>query len=286
MKETKTLGLLVSGMTYKNIDNNFVFEVLCGINDSAATSEYDLILFSTNTVKQKMKTYTQLCRERKVDGVILQGVKTDDPYLQEVLDSDIPCVLIDVPIQSHNVGYVSTNHKESAQTAVNHLIELGHRNIAMINGYPEAYVSKERLEGFVAAMDKAGLDWNREWVANGEFTEEEAMNQALKLLKANPEITAFFAASDMMALGVIKAANQLGLSVPQELSVVGFDDIPTAVYFQPSLTTISQNMYQLGYEAATLLMSMLRSDDSPKSHVLENQLILRASTMAPRSEMK
>ncbi|WP_179032507.1 LacI family DNA-binding transcriptional regulator [Paenibacillus kribbensis] len=281
MKETKTLGLLVSGMTHKNINNNFVFEVLCGINDSAASSDYDLILFSTNTAKQKMKTYTQLCRERKVDGVILQGVKTDDPYLQEVLDSDIPCVLIDIPIQSENVGYVSTNHKESAQAAVEHLIRLGHQKIAMINGYSEAFVSKARFEGFVSAMEQAGLDWKREWVVKGDFTEEAAQQQALKLLRAYPEITAFFCASDMMALGVIKAANEMGLSVPGQLSIVGFDDIPTAAYFQPPLTTIGQNMYQLGYEAANLLMRMLKSEDSPKSNVLRNELILRSSTGKP-----
>nr|WP_145405998.1 LacI family DNA-binding transcriptional regulator [Paenibacillus xylanexedens] len=281
MKETKTLGLLVSGMTYKNIDNNFVFEVLCGINDSAANSAYDLILFSTNTAKQKMKTYTQLCRERKVDGVILQGVKTDDPYLQEVLDSDIPCVLIDVPIDSKYVGFVSTNHKQSAQTAVDHLIDLGHHNIAMMNGYPEAFVSKERYEGYAEAMRNAGISLRSEYVVNGNFTEEEAQQQATELLKAYPEITAIFCASDMMALGVMKAAGELGIAVPHQLSVVGFDDIPTATYFQPPLTTIRQNMYQLGHEAANLLMGMLKSEDSPKYKILENELVIRSSTAEP-----
>lgn len=281
MKETKTLGLLVSGMTYKNIDNNFVFEVLCGINDSAANSDYDLILFSTNTAKQKMKTYTQLCRERKVDGVILQGVKTDDPYLQEVLDSDIPCVLIDIPIHSEYVGFVSTNHKQSAQAAVEHLIGLGHRQIAMVNGYPEAFVSKERYEGYSDAMRNAGLSLKPEWIVNGNFTEEEAQQQASELLKAYPEITAIFCASDMMALGVMKAANEQGISIPDELSIVGFDDIPTAAYFQPPLTTIGQNMYQLGHEAANLLMGMLKSEDSPKFNILQNELVLRSSTAKP-----
>lgn len=281
MKKTKTLGLLVSGMTYKNIDNNFVFEVLCGINDSAATSDYDLILFSTNTAKQKMKTYTQLCRERKVDGVILQGVKTDDPYLQEVLDSDIPCVLIDIPVQSEYVGYVSTNHKESAQMAVEHLIGLGHQQIGMMNGYPEAFVSKERYEGFREALRNADLSCKPEWVSNGKFTEEEAQVQAIELLQAHPEITAIFCASDTMALGVIKAAKELGLFVPEQLSVVGFDDIPTAAYFQPPLTTIGQNMYQLGYEAANLLMGMLKSEESPKFNILQNEFILRSSTAKP-----
>ncbi|WP_052310826.1 substrate-binding domain-containing protein [Paenibacillus terrae] len=121
-----------------------------------------------------MKTYTQLCRERKVDGVILQGAKTDDPYLREVLDSDISCVLIDIPIQSENVGYVSTNHKDSALAAVEHLIRLGQQKIAMIYGYLEAFVSKERFDGFVTAMNQAGLNWKREWIVNGDFTQEEA----------------------------------------------------------------------------------------------------------------
>lgn len=110
MNKSKTIGLLVSGLNRQSAKDHFTFEVLSGINECVSEKDYDLVLFSTNSTKQREKTYSQLCRERRVDGVILSGIKTDDPYLQEVIDSDIPCILIDIPIWTDTVGYVTTDN--------------------------------------------------------------------------------------------------------------------------------------------------------------------------------
>ncbi|MGX1981564.1 LacI family transcriptional regulator [Thermolongibacillus altinsuensis] len=277
MNKSKTIGLLVSGMNHSAIKDNFTFEVLTGINDYIAKTDYDLILFSTNSTKQREKTYSQLCRERRVDGVILQGIKTDDPYLTEVVESDIPCVLIDIPIQSDKVGYVTTDNVLGAKKAVQHLIELGHENIAMMNGHDYAFVSKQRLEGFRQAMEEANVAINDDWIVNGEFSEEVAEKKALELFSKHREITAIFCASDLMALGVVKALKQMGLSVPDDVSVVGYDDILLASYVSPSLTTIAQNRFQMGYEAASMLVEMLEGKEA-KVVMLRTQLIVREST--------
>ncbi|KAA0549027.1 LacI family transcriptional regulator [Bacillus sp. BGMRC 2118] len=278
MNKSQTIGLLVSGFTKSSIKDNFMVEVMAGINDFAAETNYDLVLFSTDSTKQREKTYSQLCKERRVDGVIIQGIKIDDPYLLEVVESDIPCVLIDIPIESDTVGYVTTDNILGAKKAVHHLIELGHCNIAMVNGHDQAFVSKRRLEGYIESLKDSNLPICNDWIVNGKFNEEEAEQATEELLINNPEITAVFCASDLMALGVIKAARNLGKRVPEDLSVVGYDDIVLASYSTPSLTTIAQDKFRMGYEAGRLLVQMLEGDNHSHIVTLETNLKIRDSS--------
>ena len=278
MKKSKTIGLLVSDMNREGVKDNFTFEVLCGINEASANSDYDLVLFSTTSSKQSQKTYTQLCRERRVDGVILQGIKTDDPYLQEVVESDIPCVLVDIPQESATVGYVTTDNVEGAKKAVAHLIASGHRNIAMINGHEKADVSIRRLQGYMEALNIGNLKFRPEWIKNGDFKENVAEEVAVELLTEHPEITAVFCASDLMGLGVLKAVKKFGKKVPDDIAVIGYDDIMLASYSNPSLSTIRQDKFKLGFEAAVLLIDMLEGKEQSHARIIDTKLIIREST--------
>ncbi|MCG1020219.1 LacI family DNA-binding transcriptional regulator [Sutcliffiella horikoshii] len=278
MKKSKTIGLLVSDMNREGVKDNFTFEVLCGINEASANSDYDLVLFSTTSTKQSQKTYTQLCRERRVDGVILQGIKTNDPYLQEVVESDIPCVLVDIPKESDTVGYVTTDNVEGAKKAVAHLIERGHTNIAMINGHEKADVSMRRLQGYLEAINEQDLPFRHDWVRNGDFKEKVAEEVAMELLADNPEITAVFCASDLMALGVLRAVKAIGKKVPEDIAVIGYDDITLASYSNPSLSTIRQDKFNLGHEAAILLIDMLEGKEKSHARIIDTKLIIREST--------
>jgi LacI family transcriptional regulator len=278
MNKSKTIGLLVSGIKRESIKDNFVFEVLVGLNEYVGETDYDLVLFSTTSSKQSEKSYSQLCRERRVDGVIIQGIRTDDPYLREIVDSEIPCVLIDIPIQSESVGYVTTDNVLGARTAVKHLVKSGHRNIAMINGHEFAFVSRQRLEGYFQALEGSGISINPDWVVNGYFNETQAKEVALNLLQKSPEITGIFCASDLMAIGAIKAAKELNLRVPEDLSIVGYDDIILAEQITPPLTTIAQDKVQMGYQAAKLLINMLENDHEPNVITLPTVLKVREST--------
>ncbi|MCM3616747.1 LacI family transcriptional regulator [Sutcliffiella horikoshii] len=278
MKKSKTIGLLVSDMNREGVKDNFTFEVLCGINEASANSDYDLVLFSTTSTKQSQKTYTQLCRERRVDGVILQGIKTNDPYLQEVVESDIPCVLIDIPQESDTVGYVTTDNVDGAKKAVAHLIERGHTNIAMINGHEKADVSIRRLQGYLEAINEKELTMRQDWIRNGDFKEKVAEEVAMELLADNSEITAVFCASDLMALGVIRAVKALGKKVPEDIAVIGYDDIMLASYSNPSLSTIRQDKFNLGHEAAILLIEMLEGKEKSHARIIDTTLIIREST--------
>lgn len=278
MKKSKTIGLLVSNMNRDGVKDNFTFEVLCGINQASADSEYDLVLFSTTSTKQREKTYTQLCRERRVDGVIIQGIRTDDPYLEEVVQSDIPCVLIDIPIESNTVGYVTTDNVSGARDAVKHLIDRGHRKIGMINGHSHADVSIRRLQGYREALYEHSLDIRMDWVRTGDFVEDKAEDATLELLNEYPEITALFCASDLMAFGAIKAIKRMGKRVPEDIAVIGYDDILLASYASPTLSTIRQDKYRLGWEAALLLIGMLEGEATQHARIIDTELILRESS--------
>jgi LacI family transcriptional regulator len=278
MKKSQTIGLLVSNLSREGTKDNFTYEVLCGINEAVSQSDYDLIVFNTTSAKQSEKTYTQLCRERRVDGVIIMGIKTNDPYLQEVVESDIPCVLIDIPIQSKTVGYVTTDNIKGAKEAVNYLLSLNHRKIGMINGHNEAFVSQQRLHGYKEALQEACLPFDSSYVENGEYTEEGAYKATVRLLSKHPEITALFCASDLMALGAMQAAKDLGKQLPDELSVIGYDDILLSSYVTPSLSTIRQDKFRIGEEAARMLIGMLEEETSHYVKLLDTQLIIREST--------
>ncbi|MGD6802328.1 LacI family transcriptional regulator [Rossellomorea vietnamensis] len=278
MNKSQTIGLLVSGFTKESVKDNFTVEVLAGVNECTSEMNYDLVLFNTNSSMQREKTYTQLCRERRVDGVIIQGIRTDDPYLKEVVDSDIPCVLIDIPISSDRVGYVTTDNELGADKAVQHLLELGHRNIGMVNGHEYAFVSQKRLNGYKRALENAGISFKPEFVVDGSFKEDEANFVTKDLLMKHPEITALFCASDLMAIGAMKAAQELGKKVPEDISIIGYDDILLASYVSPALTTIAQNKFQLGFEAARMLLDLLTKGDQPKQVILNTELKKREST--------
>lgn len=275
--KTKTIGLLVSGMKKESIKDNFTYEILCGINDMSAEIGYDLIFFSTNSTMQKEKSYAQLCRERKVDGVIIQGIKTDDPYLQEVIDSEIPCVLIDIPIESNSVGYVTTDNELGAKNITEYLIDLGHKNIALINGHNRAFVSQQRFAGYRKALNEANIALQWEYVIDGAFDEEVAYDAALKLLNEHSEITAIVCASDLMALGVMKAAKKLGLSIPSDLTVTGYDDIILASYVSPTLTTVAQDKYLMGQKATRLLAELLEGHTNERKVIVETEIKKRES---------
>ncbi|MCM3016980.1 LacI family transcriptional regulator [Priestia megaterium] len=278
MQKSKTIGLLVSGISRESVKDNFTFEVLCGVNERASTLGYDLILFNTNTMMQREKTYTQLCRERRVDGAIIQGIKKEDPYLKEVVESDIPCVLVDIPVHSNSVGYVTTDNALGAKKAVKHLASLGHKHIGMINGHEDAFVSQERLNGYREALKECGLPFRSEWVVSGNFEEKKAEKAARELINRHKEVTAIFCASDLMALGALKACKELDLHVPKEISIVGYDNIVLASYSSPNLTTVGQEVYQIGYEAADLLIEMLEGKETNMKRYLDTKLIIREST--------
>lgn len=279
-QKSKTIGIIFSGIDYENHVSdisNMLFDIMCGAFDYSQSIGYDLAVYYTNLEKQKEKSYLEFCCERNIDGVIIQGLGTDDPYFKELVESNIPCVLIDMYARGENIGCVSTDNVQAAIDAVEYLIENNHENIAFMNGHTEAMVSFERYSGYIAALKKNQLDVKRDYIVNGGFEINKAYQEAKKILTTHSEITAIFCASDIMAIGVIKAAKELNIDVPGQLSVIGFDDIPICEYMSPRLTTISQIPYQVGKSAASLLMSIKNKNVVNYTIHLPYKLVIRDS---------
>lgn len=267
-------------MTRSSVKDNIAFEILCGINDRSGELNYDLVLFSTTSQKQRMKSYKSLCMERGVDGVIIMGLRLNDPYLQEILNSSIPCVLIDIPLEGKRVGYVSADNMNGAFHATQYLIHKGHQRIGMINGHAQASVSIERLEGFRKALEKHQIGFKENLIADGAFSEEGGTQAAIQLLTRHPDLTAIFCASDLMAIGAMQGIKHLGRRVPKDVSIIGFDDITISAYCSPSLTTMQQSKYEMGYYAAQMLIDMLEGRNVNTHVTLHSQLVERESVRA------
>ncbi|PGS54225.1 LacI family DNA-binding transcriptional regulator [Bacillus sp. AFS041924] len=277
MKQSKTIGFIVSDIKRESIKDQFMFEILCGVSDFLAKTEYEFVLLSTTTTKQKNKTYKQICAERQLDGVIIQGLKMNDPYLEEAVNSQTPCVLIDIPCDGEKNGFVTSNQYESAKNAVKYLIRVGHKNIAFINGTEYAHVSTVRKQAYEAAIKENRIEFREELIVNGDFEEEKAKQEMIKLLLNHPDITAVFCASDVMALGALHAARELKIAVPEQLSIIGFDNILISQYVTPKLTTIGQYPYKMGVAAANMLIDIFEGKESERVIEVKNDLILRES---------
>lgn len=275
---TNTVGLVVSDLSRSRNGHHFMFDVLCGINDRVQELGYDLVLYSTSTTAQKKTPYMDFVRQRRVDGVLMMGIRLDDPYTQEVVEASIPSVLIDVPLTSETCSYVTTDNVAGARMAIQHLIASGHRRIGFVNGHAQAAVSQERFQGYRMALEAEGLRYDPELVYYGDFEQEGGSLGTAELLRRHQDLTAIFYASDLMALGGLKHLHQQGLTVPDQMSVIGYDDIELASLLHPMLTTVRQKRYEMGCSAAETLIRMLDGNEQGRGIVLPPELVVRETT--------
>lgn len=276
-KKTKNLAFLVSGL-HPSEPSGFVFGILSGLYQTSLDKNYEFMLLTTTRAKQRELNYIQLCRQRNIEGVLISGLTIDDPYYSELVDSEIPCVVVDLDLSGKKVCTISIDNVKASKDAVNHLIELGHKKIAMVNGKSTASVSRQRYIGYEQALKEAGIEINPEYIANGNFEEEEAYQATMDLLRKHPEVTGIFCASDVMAIGALKAAEQLGWKVPEDLSVVGFDDIPVAKYVHGGITTISQSPYMMGKLGGEALVNMIETQIFIPHIKLPYEFVKRSTT--------
>ncbi len=246
---------------------------------------YDLLFVSRNVENQK-RSYIERFKQRGVDGIIVVSPLDFNKEVKELLEHDMPSVFID--LSSKHVSVVNSDNGYGSELVVDYLYSLGHRKIAHIAADEKTFAGRERREGFEAAVKKYGLDLPEEFIVNGGYFEFEAGLEAMtKLLILKDRPTAVFAAGDMIALGAMKAIQNHGLKVPEDISVVGFDDIELAKHTTPPLTTIRQDTDLLGIQAADLLLKQIdQKKKIPLSITVPVSLVERDSTMAIDNEPK
>ena len=231
--------------------------------------------------------YFQILENRWIDGIIYSGVtgatEEEKQNVHAILEQKIPIVLVDREIEDYFTSAVLIDNKKAAFDANNYCIKLGHKQIGFIAGPLKTRIFMERFNGYKKALQKSGIEFNEDLVQEGDLTIKSGVSAAKKLLAKKRSLTVIFASSDSMAIGAIKEIQKEGLRVPEDISVIGFDDIPLASLVSPTLTTVAQPKYQIGAEAMNLLIRMIEEKEVPKSKIiLDTKLIVRESTCKPK----
>lgn len=256
----------------------FFQEVMLGFKRVVGQAGYDLFLFTNQQPGTDTFSYVKRCRHHRVDGVVLMGVDRDDPGIRELVATDIPCISIDADLTGKRAGYICSDNVAGTAMAVQHLHELGHRSIGFINGLPDSRVGQDRWLGYRQAMERLGLPSRPEWVLDGDFTWDVGYSRMHALLGLPERPTAIVAGADLIAVGAIKAAHEHGLRVPEDLAIVGFDDISLASMVSPALTTVRQRMEEIGEIAGRSLVTLIEQPDSfPPVITLPVSLVIRES---------
>jgi LacI family transcriptional regulator len=283
--------ILETGPGHPDLLHPFFQEVLVGLQHGAGERGYDLLLLASDQPGNGFggsHSFARRAEHHGIGGVVVMGYDGEDPEMRKLIEAEIPCMAVDSDLGGPRCGFVSSDNREAAAAAVTHLHGLGHRRIATITGALATRPGVERLLGYGDAVEQLELDAREDYVAEGDFYAESGYEGALRLLALDEPPTAIFAASDMMAAGVFQVAHERGVRVPEDLAVVGFDDIAVAALLQPPLTTVRQEMEKLGRAAAEGLIQMIEDPGAPPPRVqVPARLIVRASsgsTSAPREK--
>lgn len=252
----------------------FFSEVIKGIQDVALNNNYNLIACNHNMAQKFLS-------ERRVDGAIILSAFISDKLILRVAGPQFPIVVMDRKLEGEYIYNVLLDNVQGAYRATKHLIELGNKKIAYFSGAPSSYDNVKRFEGYKKALAESGIIFDHNLVVQGQFTEEggyEATNLLLLNTQLNNNaIDAIFCGNDEMAIGAIRALNEKGIRIPEDISIVGYDDIRLASYIQPPLTTISHHKYGWGAMAANLVLEGLKDNIKFKNILLPSELIIRNS---------
>jgi DNA-binding LacI/PurR family transcriptional regulator len=284
--QSRTIGLVVSQAEHLQVDA-FIAQVLFGLSRASQQEGYRVLLETVEDVSRP-DAYAHLVRGQHIDGLIVLNTRSDDAQLPELIQRNFPMVLLGFP---HRLGLdahthiLETDGRSAARSATAHLIRLGHRSIAHITfSQQQYYATQDRYEGYRSALAEAGLRFDSRLVRYGNYSAESGHAAMRDLLNQKRLPSALFAGNDTIAIGAMAAIHQHGLRIPEDIAVVGYDDIPTAPYTIPPLTTIRTSAVQHGQLAVQRLSQLIRGEQ-PSDHrvFLETPLIVRESCGAKRA---
>ncbi len=273
-RQSNTIGVVLPDIT-----NPYFAEVARGVEDACFTRDYSAIICNSDASLKTEARCLAMLAEKQTDGIVLVNAGGHAPAPPGGMTRDIPLVMLDREVPGLNVDFIQVDNFAGGRMAAEQFLSLGHRHAACIGGSPGVYPPWERVDGFLDAMREAGHPVPEELVLAGDFQAESGYALAGKLMRARPRPTAIFAANDLMAYGVIRLLTEMGLHVPNNVSVIGFDDISLSALFNPPLTTVSQPRLDMGGMAVRLLLERLaRPDLEPRRVMLPLQLIPRQSS--------
>jgi DNA-binding LacI/PurR family transcriptional regulator len=276
-RRAQIFGLLLTRQPHHIASDMFISQILDGLIEIVRKNDMRLLIDIVQPEHQEV-AYLDLVRAKRIDGLILSGPRSDDKALLALVQEGFPTVLIG-QLPGTDFYSVDVDNRSAAQTAVNHLINLGRTRIACItNAQPSYTASVERLIGYRDALIVAGIPYNEKLVRYGDYDLQSGFNQMEALLNNHTNIDAAFVASDTVALGAMAAIRKRGLRIPDDIALVGFDDVPLARYASPPLTTIHLPALELSRLAGETLVKLIRgSSIKQKQVILDTHLVIRES---------
>jgi LacI family transcriptional regulator len=276
--QTHTIGMIIPDNA-----NPFFAEMARGVEDTSFENGYSLILCNSDGDLDKELLYTNTLVEKRVDGILFVAAGLSTDRILDLQTRKTPLVVVDRDLPDAAVDSVLTDNAQGGWLATRHLIELGHRRIACITGPSDVTPSADRVTGYRQAMREEGIPIDEALIVKGDFRYDSAYRASTELLQMQDPPTAIFACNDLMAVAAMRAALEQGQQVPDDLSVVGFDDVRLAAFANPPLTTIAQPKYEMGVVAATMLLQRMRYHERPAHRrVFETSLVTRRSTAPAR----
>lgn len=279
--------VLETGEGHPDLQHPFFQEVLGGLKRAVGQAGFDILLLGETDGRNggSSQSFLSRIRQHRAEGVVIMGVDRNDPQVQTLTRSNVPCMAIDQDFEGGRTGYVSSDNVEGAALAVRHLHERGHRRIAFIGGPTETRPGVDRLLGYRRELQRLKLAYEPGYVGEGDFYLRSGFRAMVALLDRPVPPSAVFAASDLMAAGALQAIRERGLRCPADVAVVGFDDIQLASLLRPSLTTIRQDAGAVGVSAGEALVRLIDDPElEPPRITVPVELVVRESSGARPAE--
>jgi DNA-binding LacI/PurR family transcriptional regulator len=278
---SRLLGLIVSEIT-----NPFFPELIQGFEDIAVEHGYEILISSTNYDPARMALCIRRMLERKAEGVAVMTFGVEKPLLEQLAERKVPLVFVDVGPERPGISLLRVDYHHGIRQGVQHLAALGHRQIAFVSGPKRLHSAQSRVAAFSKSLAECAIVADPAWIVEGDHTMEGGIDAMDRLLKSKPLPTAVMCSNDMTAIGVLHKLYRAGLRVPDDLSVIGFDDIHIAQVTIPPLTTIQMSCFELARAAVTALRAHVEEGGDPKrNYKINTHLVVRESTGFPRGTM-
>lgn len=269
-QKTETIGLFLN-----DLSGPYYSEVIQGVQDVVSAHGYDLIVGSASGGTNS--TAYKFLLEKRVDGAVILAPKINDAEISRVAKASLPIIVLDRRLDSDYIKYVLIDNLNGAYQAVSHLINRGYHKIVYLSGPEDSFDNQERFKGYQQALLENGFNLMPQRIVSGNFTEKEGYQVISGFLAQEERIDAIFSANDEMAIGAIQAIREMSFKIPDDIAIVGFDDIRLASYINPPLTTIRHPKYEMGRFATNMVFQVLHGSKA-ESVVLPTQLITRQST--------
>lgn len=283
-QSTRAIGLVMPSSTDVVFQNPFFPTVLTGLSEGAHSKQYALHMTTGKTEDEIFDGVVAMVQGGRVDGVVLLYSKVEDKVIAYLRERDFPFVVIGKPFKDDdNISYVDNDNFKAGKEVTEHLIQLGHDRIGFIGGNLDLVVTVERLLGYEKALRNSGLSLVDDYIVNDEFLRESGQDAVKELLSLENPPTAMVVADDLMALGVLNKLDEMGIAVPEDISIVSFNNVLIAEMARPPLTSVDINIFDLGYQAAKSLIQKIENPEEPNKRIIVPfQIVKRFSCGEPK----